>query len=227
MGDRVDQGLHLSVLVAHCDRSVIEHNGKRITLFPETVKSLVHAARLSGLRIEVFVADWSGVPQIAPLREWFKAAVADIPHVVVPMAGPFNKGKAINLLTKLANTDRLFFLDCDMIVPAEVLTRGVAYLAAGKAWFPGYQAWSEGGKLSLPTTPRHGTGNAFLLRSQLEAYGGWRSKETWGQFDRPLSDWAMAKGLSAEDLNTRQPVPGFQHIWHPRKHGWNGQGAKP
>jgi len=223
----VDQGLQLSVLVAHCDRSVIEHEGRRITLFPRPVESLVHAARRAGLapNLEWLVADWAGVPQIAPLTEWLPCAVAGaFPYRIISRSGPFNKGAALNELTALAACDRLFFLDCDMLVPAEVLSRGFNYLSAGKAWFPGYLARSQGGRLSPPSTPRHGTGNAFVLRPDLRRYGGWPSKETWGQFDRPVSDWFMREGLSAEDLNTRKPVPGFEHMWHPAKHGWNGRG---
>jgi hypothetical protein len=224
----VDQGLlRLSVLVAHCDRSVIEHNGKRLTLFPRTVESLVHAARRADLlsRIELVIADWPDVPQLSPLAEWLPCAVAGtFPYRVIPQSGPFNKGAALNQLTDLAACDRLFFLDCDMLVPAEVLTRGVAYLSEGKAWFPGYQARSERGRLSPPSTPRHGTGNAFMLRADLLRRGGWPSKETWGQFDRPVSDWFQREGLSAENLATRKWVPGFEHMWHPTKHGWNGRG---
>jgi len=219
----VDQGLQLSVLIAHCNRSVIEHEGRRITLFPECAKSLVHAARRAGLRLEILVADWPDVPQLAPLKDWFPAAVAPFSFRVFPQTGPFNKGAALNALAELAGTDRLFFLDCDMLVPEEVLRRGIAHLDTGKAWFPGYQARSRGGRLSLPSTPRHGTGNAFMLREHLRERGGWPSKETWGQFDRPVSDWFLSRGLSAEDLNARKPVSGFVHLWHPRKWGWNGQ----
>jgi len=223
----VDQGLELSVCVAHCNRSVITHEGRRLTLFPECVKSLVHAARQAGLRIEVLIADWPDVPQIAPLTDWLPEAISPLPYRVIPHSGPFNKGKALNALAELAACDNLFFLDCDMRVPPEgLLGRGISYLEAGKAWFPGYMAQAENGRLHSPSSPRHGTGNAFMLRAHLRERGGWPSKETWGQFDRPVSDWFMARGLSAEDLDKRQPVPAFVHLYHPRKWGWNGQEQK-
>jgi len=217
----VDQGAQLSVCVAHCNRSVIDVEGERLTLFPRTVDSLVHAAREANLRIELLVADWPDVPQLAPLRKWLPRAIGKIPLTIVEMSGPFNKGAALNHLAHKAASDRLFFLDCDMLVPWKLLRRGLGYLNEGKAWFPGYMAMSRGGALRSPSTPRHGTGNAFMLRAQLLECGGWPSKTTWGNFDRPVSDWFLSRGLSAEDLNTREPVTGFVHLWHPKLHGWD------
>jgi len=134
------------------------------------------------------------------------------------MTGDFSKGRGCNAAALAAQSDSLFFCDADMLVPAEVLKRGVDYLAAGKVWFPGYLAeHGVGGGLHPPQSP--GTGNAFMTREQWRA-NKWPEKTTWGNFDRPLSTRIENQGLSAEVVRERKIVDGFVHQWHPKFHGW-------
>jgi len=216
----------LSVLVAHSARSVIRHEGRRIVLFPNTVRSLRHAANRSGVSCELIVADW---PEHEPstrarLGRWLDVVAADLPHRVVSFYGPFNKGLCLNALARGLPADRqhLLFLDADMLVPDELLTRGLAHLAAGRAWFAGYLATRENGTLSPPRTP--GCGNVFMTRRQFDALlaerGGWPENRTWGRFDQPVADWFEARGWSAEPRRDRSIVPGFVHQWHPKLIGW-------
>jgi hypothetical protein len=186
--------------------------GRQFKLFPECVKSLIRAARQARLQIEVVIADWPDVPQLAPLSAWLAPTIGPLPYRVLPMDGPFNKGRGLNAAGEAAASDNLFFLDADMIVPGALLTRGLAWLSAGKAWFPGFTG-REG------NCPR-ATGNLFIRR---EAWRECGRHVAWD--NRRGSDWAfaqaiLARGLSAEPLEKRRPVPGFSHIWHPKTIGW-------
>lgn len=215
------QGQGLRVCVAHCNRSVLRVQSGEITLFPKCLESLARAAHSAEISISVSIADWPDVKQLAPLGKWAPRMLRGIPYEITEFRGPFNKGLALNQLADASQAGAfLFFLDCDMVVPAEVLRRGVSALEQGKAYFPGYMARTRSGELRRPSTPRHGTGNAFMSREHWAECGRWPEKTTWGQFDRPVSDWFQARGLSAEDLDTREPVSGFIHLWHPRGIGW-------
>ncbi len=211
----------LNILVAHCARSVVDTGAGRLELFTRTIQSLGHAVAQSSLPAVLLVADFPRDGEMAPLKRWLWKC--PLPHRIVPMKGPFNKGLALNRLTLLALSENLLFLDADMLVPPELLVRGMEALSARKAWFPGYLAQQRDGTLRPPKAIA--TGNAFMRRQDILRRGGWPEQEHWGGFDRPVSRWFEAEGLCCEPLETRIPVEGFIHLWHPKGLGWPVQEA--
>jgi len=217
----------LSVCIAHAARSTVAARGQLIALFPRCVRSLCAAVHDCGLPTELVVADYPGIRDDGPpLDEWLPKACT-IPTRIVPMTGEWDKGAALNAAAGRADGDHLFFLDCDFLVPAEVLRRGTAYADAGKAWFPGYLAQNgPGGRFNR--VPKHmGYGNMFLPKSLWERFGGWRSATEHGVIDHPAGRWAAKLGVAAEPVaDYREPVPGFVHLWHPKYRGWKKSEVK-
>lgn len=210
----------LTICVAHAARSVIAlPGGGRLELFPRTVRSLCAAVAETGIRAELLIADWPGYEDLAPLANWLQQEIS-IPHRVIEHDGAFNKGLALNDLARQAGGPHLFFLDADMLVPAEVLRRGVYWLQRGRAWFPGYLAQARAGSRITNPPKNAAGGNAFMSVNHWRACGGWPEQEHWGGFDRPVWTWLERRGLSAESMADREPVPGFVHLWHPKKLGW-------
>jgi hypothetical protein len=209
----------LSIIIAHCARSLVIHEGHRIELFPRCIESLNEAKRASGVTAELVVADWPRVADGLPLRRWLLQR-SEYPVRLVNMRGPFSKGRGCNTAARLAQCERLFFLDADMLVPAEVISRGAGYLRSGKAWFPGYLHQRGLGSTNFKPPKVPGTGCAFMLCHQIRDYGWWPEQTHWGGFDRPVSRWFEAQGLVAEPIEGRAPVPGFVHQWHPKFIGW-------
>jgi hypothetical protein len=208
----------LSVVVVHSGRSVIEHAGHRISMFPECVASLGVAVQEAKQPAELLVADFPNTMDLAPLRKWLMRKSA-IPFRMIPFRVPFNKGLAANKLATLASGSTLFFLDADMIVPAEVIVRGMAYAAAGRCWFPGYWSRREN-EGADPKANGSGTGNAFFPDDLWRRFGPWPVQEHWGGDEKQVSTRVVNAGMSAEALCDRQPVAGFEHIWHPKGLGW-------
>ena len=215
----------VSVCIAHSARSIIVARGQRIKLFPRCVASLCKAAAETAIPTELVVADY---PQNRddgpPLVEWLPV-LCTIPLHVVEMAGEWDKGKALNAAAARATGDVLFFLDCDFLVPAEVLRRGTAYAREGKAWFPGYLAENGPGGPFNRVPTRMGCGNMFLSKQLWERFGAWRSATEHGVIDQPAGQWFAERGLAAEGIDYREPVPGFVHLWHPKYLGWR-RGAR-
>jgi len=208
----------LSVCIAHSARSTISARGRMIALFPRCVGSLCAAVAPSCA--ELVVADYPHNRDAGPaLADWLPKACT-IPFRIIEMDGQWDKGRALNAAATAATGDVLFFLDCDFLVTAEVLTRGVEYAATGKAWFPGYLAQNgPGGKFDR--VPKcMGCGNMILSRTLWSQFKGWRSATEHGQIDQPAGRWFAERGLSAESTKYRRPVKGFVHLWHPKYLGW-------
>ena len=207
----------LSVCVVHKQRSVICAGGRQIELFPRCIDSLNEAVAESGIDTEIIVVDWPVHRDRHGLSRWFAKRVK-IPATVITARKAFSKGRGCNAAARRAKGDVLFFLDCDMLVTAEVLRKGVDWVKRGKAYFPGYLAIDAHG---IPLKPRSpGAGNAFMSPEMFERLGGWPEKETWGNFDRPVWNWFNEHGLAAEPLYEREIVPGFLHMYHPKFVGW-------
>ena len=207
----------LTICVMHSGRSVIQAGERRIELFPRCLDSLNLSVAGSGVDAELVVADWPEHSGDNPVRDWLPNAVR-FPHAVFDMSGQFSKGRGCNAAADVAESNVLFFCDCDMLVPDSVLVKGMAWTAAGKAYFPGYLAQDSHGVLLKPRSP--GAGNAFMTKAMFRDSGGWPENKTWGKFDRPVWNWFDKHGLAAEPLYEREIVPGFVHLWHPKFAGW-------
>lgn len=213
----------VSVCLVHAARSVIVAGEKRIELFPRCVDSLYRASRESGVACELVIGDWPKIPQESPLRSWLWKRTK-LPARVVPFTGAFSKGRACNVLADESQGNVLLFLDCDMLVPGDVLNRGLDWIAKGKAYFPGYLALDVHGEAVRPKSP--GAGNAMMTPEHFKmlrasSLKGWPENTTWGNFDRPVWNWFNSQGLAAEPLYEREIVPGFLHLWHPKGAGWS------
>lgn len=215
----------LSVCIAHSARSTIAARGHLITLFPRCVATLCAARADTDIPTELVVADYPANRDAGPpLTEWLPAA-STIPTTIIEMTGPWDKGAALNAAAAKAAGDILFFLDCDFLVPAAVLRRGLEYARSGQAWFPGYLSQNGPGGLFNKVPKRMGCGNMILSRSLWLRFAGWRSATRHGVIDQPAGKWFGDRDLAAEGIDHREPVPGFVHIWHPKYLGWRKKAA--
>jgi len=210
----------LSVCIAHSARSTVAARGQLIALFPRCVASLCSAVAETGIPTELIVADYPANRDAGPpLADWLPGR-RTIPLRIVEMTGLWDKGAALNAAAAKTSGDALFFVDCDFLIPPEILRRGIAYAGDGLAWFPGYLAQNgPGGRFDR--VPKHmGCGNMFLGRPLWERFGGWSSATEHGVIDHPAGRWATKLGVAAEPVDKRKPVPGFVHVWHPKYTGW-------
>jgi hypothetical protein len=219
----------LSIIIAHSARSHVKHGKHLLRLFPRCIESLLASVQVSGIKPELIVVDYPEHHDAGPpLSDWLPDElnhVVDVPLVVIPMAGQWDKGAALNAGVAEATTDVLFFLDADFLVVPEVLERGLGYALDGKVWCPGYLAQQADGK-TFSTPPTMGYGNMFVPRRLWESYNGgkgWNSSRKHGCHDIPVGAWFAREGHMVEPGLARDPVPGFVHLWHPKYIGW----AKP
>ncbi len=195
----------LSICVSLKNRSRIRYEGQELELFPNCVRSLAEAARTLG-PVELIVADFHSDDW--PLAEWLEHTAAPLQVRVIPVEGDFSRGRGLNLAASQARSDRLFLCDADVLVPAELLRRGIEIVDAGEAYFPIF------GYLGLDGTRRHEVpesyGIAVVARSTFEAAGGVPEFHSWGGEDNLFHD-AVARQRTVR----RESVAGFDHQWHP------------
>lgn len=104
--------------------------GVLLELFPRCIDSVVTATSPSDA-FEVVVADFESSDW--PLAEWLPSRLGERQHRIVPVSGPFSRGRGLNAAAAQATGDTLFFLDVDMLVPRAVLDLGRDAVAQRRA----------------------------------------------------------------------------------------------
>lgn len=217
----------VSCCVAIKNRCVIQHAGLKITLFPNTVKSVLAAAAAACVDdFELVVADFGSTDM--PLADWLPGVCAahgrELRLLDFSKDQYFCKGRGLNIAAAKAKHDVLMFMDTEMTFVPAFFTLGLKAVAEGRAYFPICEysknpentrfVWSNGGK-----------GNCMLHRDVFVPAHGWPEYTKWGYEDTRFFE-------VVQDMVPvhREPLPGFRHMWHPNdpafKNKHYAEGAK-
>jgi glycosyltransferase involved in cell wall biosynthesis len=144
---------------------------------------------------------------------------------------PLNRAAARNKVFALSAAEPdavVFFVDCDMVLPADFIGRIAAAVRPGQAYFPVCYSLYYGRPQSVfGSGPQHkpgrskahgwwryaGRGNCGFVVRDFTNLGGWDTKygARYGKEDDDIFTRANNK-LSV----LREEVPGFFHLWHPK-----------
>lgn len=205
----------LSILVPCKNRSLIYEGGRVLMLFPNMVSSLRRATLVKGEArvVEMVVADFGSDDW--PLEKWLPHYMYPFRVRIIQVDGPFSVGKAWNVAAEHARADRFWFLDTDMLVRRPVMSRGIACLVRGMAYFPICWSWSTPDHSGPGEWRRYGCGNVFMTRKHWERFGPRKEFVTHGKSDEMLLAEFQKAGLAV-----RERDPDFWHQWHPNTLGW-------
>lgn len=198
--------MDLTVCIPCYNRSKMEWRDGVLYPFPETVDSLVAAVAHAGIEAEINVADYGSTDW--PLEEWLPARAQGLPVRIIHSDGPFSIGGGKNLAAAEATAFRLFFLDCDMIVPFGLIERGLEIACKGGGYFPLYQRekWPGG-----PLYWGAGSG-CCIVQKEHWFRNRWKVGIGWAvaSEDTVFAHWFMVNGRYC-----REVAEGFVHKWHP------------
>ena len=68
---------------------------------------------------------------------------------VVPVDGPFSRGRGLNQAAAQAASDRLLLCDADMLIKPAALRRAIEVLDRGAVWFPICRYLDEEGRAGI------------------------------------------------------------------------------
>lgn len=144
---------------------------------------------------------------------------------------PINRAAARNKAFSLSNAkpdDRVFFVDCDMVIPEDFARRIRSIVLSGTAYFPVcYSLYKNRPREINGSGPQHtpgrsaangwwryaGRGNCGFVVKDFCDIGGWNVSygARYGKEDDDIF-------TRANKLLTvfREEVPGFFHLWHPK-----------
>ena len=196
----------LSICVTVKNRSRLLVDGRERTLFPNCVKSIAHAVP-SHVSCELVVTDWAS--EDWPLGEWLEETARPIPVQLVTLQGPFSRGRGLNVAARAARAPNLLFLDADVLLCREVVTRGLQVVGEGKAYFPFFYYFLD------PEHERgwwwdYGYGQCMTSTAVYERSGGWPEYDAYGKEDTDF----FAR-MTSVTHTVREKVDGFYHQWHP------------
>lgn len=184
---------------------------RQLHLFPRLVTSLVDATREMGC-VELVVSDWKSDDW--PLNTWLPQQAHPIPTRIIPVHGPFCRGRGRNVAAQHAKGDILFFLDADCLVSQELFSSGIPHVLAGKSYFPVLFSF-DSSEHRAGWWRHEGFGNCIVLRDVFRQVRGWPELPTWGRED----DVFHSRVAERTEI-VREEVPGFYHQWHPEEIAW-------
>ena len=198
----------ISVCVSLKNRSRVVHEGRDLALFPNCVRSLADAAAViqqSGA-VELVVADFASDDW--PLSEWLGQAAGSLQIHVVPVEGPFSRGRGLNVAVTHARCNRLLLCDADIMIEPEALRRAIEVITRGQVWLPICQYLDEDG--GLEKWQEYGYGLAAIDRTMFNAAGGVPEYYSWGGEDE-----LFFERLACHAVIVRERSEGLIHQWHP------------
>ena len=198
----------LSICISLKNRSRVNHEKRRLELFPNCVRSLVEAAAniAAGELIELVVADFGSDDW--PLVEWLPQRIGNLAYQIISVPGPFSRGKGLNIAAKYAKSEQLFLCDADILFETVALQRALAVLGQGQVWLPVCRYLNEVGE---PVFWQDlGYGLVALSREIFELAEGVPEFESWGGEDEILRD-----ALATCAKSVRERSQGLYHQWHP------------
>ncbi|TWU18574.1 glycosyltransferase family 2 protein [Allorhodopirellula heiligendammensis] len=214
----------LSVCVSLKNRSRIAHQDHLLELFPKCVEAIVAASRelmetwdepspqgsLPSHRaaVELVVADFNSDDW--PLSQWLANTADSLTLKHFNLTEGFSRGRGLNMAAMHASSDRLLFLDADMLVTAQLMRDGIEAIDQATAYFPVFRYLNiHGGLLDL----EHASfGNVFLSKQMFAASGGVPEFQSWGGED----DIFYERVRRIANIR-RDEGAGFYHQWHPER----------
>jgi glycosyltransferase involved in cell wall biosynthesis len=197
----------LSVCVSIKNRSRLAVDGKNVELFPNCVRSLSEAARDFG-KVELIVADFHSDDW--PLAEWLPPAAGNLVHRVIPVDGPFSKGKGLNIAADAARGERVLFLDADMLIDRDGLRRAIQVVDQENVWLPIYRNLDQYGNPG--EWEDFSVGNVAFSRKLWQLAKPVPEFQSWGGEDNIFAD-----RLQKHQRAIRERFAGFCHQWHPER----------
>jgi hypothetical protein len=196
----------LSICVTVKNRSRLRVGERELLLFPNSVRSIVDALP-PDLPCELVVADWESDDW--PLREWLEETAHPLPVRLVTARGQFTRGGGRNIAAQAAAAPTLLFLDADVLLCRDVVTRGLRVVAEGKAYFPIFYYFLD------PEHQRgwwwdYGFGQCMVTKAVFEHSGGWPEYHGYGH-----EDTDFFQRIASVAHVVRENVDGFYHQWHP------------
>ena len=196
----------LSICVTVKNRSRVLADGRELMLFPNCVRSIVRAVPPE-LSCELVVADWESDDW--PLEQWLAETARPLPVRLVTARGPFSRGQGRNVAAQAARAPTLLFLDADVLLCPEVVTRGLRIVGDGKTYFPIFYYFLD------PEHERgawwdYGYGQCMANRAIYDRSGGWPEYYTYGR-----EDTEFFQRMASVGQIVREKVEGFYHPWHP------------
>jgi hypothetical protein len=189
--------IKLSVIVPYMNREA------------ELSRTLSHLQRQTNLDFEVVIAAVGKFPSI-------DAGRCSFPLRIIEVSGEWDVGHARNIGAAESKGERLFFLDCDITVPAEFVAETIRQVNVDYVWFPivrnsislyhadarGYRIW--------------GFGNCGIMRADLVNVGGWDRMSGWGGED-DLLHWKC----EMLQLKIIRAESNLVHRDHPHDTSWH------
>lgn len=206
----------ISVCIVNYARYRVLHEGKFLTILPNTIKALAEAS--VGLDVELVIANFQSYEP--PFNEW-------LPQMwwsrlqIIPVGDFFSSGRGRNFALQAAQGDIIVMIDADMIVPTNFLQIIQKQVLAGNVCCPLYSR--QMGPESTKFSDGNGYGNVAFSRhvglKMLEKYNNqpWPEFRTWGSED------VIFVQRIVNDLHLpvwREMINGFYHQWHPKTSEW-------
>jgi hypothetical protein len=198
----------------------------------ETFQALLASfARLAGhpdnTADQLCVYDWDGSG-----KDIFTNSPLGVRYAAGQTTGPLNRADAGNKSVAAAQPspgDLVFFVDCDMVLPADFSTRVRTHVKPGYAYFPICYSlyrnapmevrgdgppYHQNGSTANGWWRESGRGNCGFVASDFFSIGGWDGKRWGTRYGREDDDvyWRARNFLKVY----RERVPGFFHQWHPK-----------
>ncbi|HEX4055488.1 MAG TPA: glycosyltransferase [Tepidisphaeraceae bacterium] len=195
----------LSVCVSIKNRSRIAADGRVLELFPNCVRSLSAAAATVG-KVELVVADFHSDDW--PLAGWLSSAAGNLAHRIIPIDGPFSKGRGLNVAAGAARGSRVLFLDADMLIDRACLERAIEVVDQGRVWLPIFRYLGHDGESA--EWEDFSVGNVAFSRCLWNLAKPVPEFQSWGGEDNIFAD-----KLQEHQPPTRERIDGLFHQWHP------------
>lgn len=155
-------------------------------------------------------------------------ATLPMPATLVTMRGvPFNRSQGLNYAARFTDAkpnDILFFLDVDLLVPANLPALLRQHVKAGHGWFPVVYSLHKGKpavELRNSRKPKiangwwrfSGKGTCGFTQDDFKKIKGWCDElgVTWGREDGDIAKRAQDAGIRL----TRNKCVDLFHVWHP------------
>jgi len=205
----------LSICVTIKNRSLVIHNNKALTLFPNCIESLANSLSIKD-DAELIITDWNSTDR--PIKTWIEAAFPYYPiHLITINGNGFNRGKGRNIAAQYAQGEILFFLDADMLVDRELIVEAFEWIDLGYVFYP--VPWYYTKEDRSEGNFNSGVGNMFIKKELFNKVGPWPEYDGWG-----FEDLDLFKKIKDNNIQIRvKETPNFIHQWHPQTKEFKNQ----
>ena len=206
----------LSICITVKNRSAIDTEFGTLHPFPECIKSLAKSISLED-NIELVIADWKSTDW--PIIDWIENKIEHIPITLININGSkFSIGQGRNIAASHSTGDILLFLDADMVVNRDVLTRGIEAADEFNVCYPTVYYQKVYGQDSWDV--HEGGGNLFMTKTMFDKTQGWPE-----YYEHGFEDVDFAKKIKAF-INPVTITQHLKHPWHPQS-VWKNRYSTP